>query len=133
MILSRYLLHFIRGVEARICSKEYIRTMRMTPTAAIKAILGLPPLHLHLEAEAKAGIYRLDCNNQWNSSQRVFGHAGMTWKLVREPIQHMGTEKMIPRCVCDISFTFRFPDRCDWKDGLWTDRKEGLIWYTDDS
>jgi hypothetical protein len=33
--------------------------MRTAPTAAIGVFLGLPPLHLKLEAEARAGIYRL--------------------------------------------------------------------------
>jgi hypothetical protein len=38
--------------------------------------------------------------------------------------------KMIPRYAYDKSFTVRFPDRCEQKDGLRTDRKVGLIWYT---
>jgi hypothetical protein len=29
--------------------------MRKVPTAAIKVLLGLPPLHLQVEAEAKLG------------------------------------------------------------------------------
>jgi hypothetical protein len=37
----------------------------MTPTAALEILLGLPPLHLQLEAEARAGMYRLQCNEQW--------------------------------------------------------------------
>jgi hypothetical protein len=71
----------------------------MTPTAAIKAFLGLSPLHLHLEAEAKAGIYRLDCNDQRKPKSEGFVHADMTWKLVREPILHMGTEENTKMCL----------------------------------
>jgi hypothetical protein len=33
--------------------------MKMTPTAAMEVLLGLPPLHLMTEEEAQAGIYRL--------------------------------------------------------------------------
>jgi hypothetical protein len=33
--------------------------MRTAPTAAIEVLLGLPHLHLQLEAEARAGIYRV--------------------------------------------------------------------------
>jgi hypothetical protein len=32
--------------------------IRTAPTAATEVLLGLPPLHLQLEAEARAGIYR---------------------------------------------------------------------------
>jgi hypothetical protein len=45
----------------------------------------------------------------------------------------MGTDKMIPKYAYNKSFTVRFLDRCEWKDGLGTDRKGGIIWYTDGS
>jgi hypothetical protein len=38
--------------------------MRTAPTAATEALLELPPLHLKMEAEARAKIYRLKCNEQ---------------------------------------------------------------------
>jgi hypothetical protein len=34
-------------------------------TAAMEVLLGLPPLHLQVEAEAKIGNYRLLCSDQW--------------------------------------------------------------------
>jgi hypothetical protein len=43
----------------------------------------------------------------------------------------MGSDRMIPRHVCDKAFNIRFPDRSEWKVFL-PDRTEGLIWYTDD-
>jgi hypothetical protein len=36
--------------------------MKTTPTAAMQVLLGLPPVHVMLVAEAQAGIYRLMCN-----------------------------------------------------------------------
>jgi hypothetical protein len=39
--------------------------MRTAPTADTEVLLGLPQWHLQLEAEARAGIYRLYCNYQW--------------------------------------------------------------------
>jgi hypothetical protein len=36
-----------------------------TPTAAIEVLLGVPLLHVMIEAEALAGIYRLMCSIQW--------------------------------------------------------------------
>jgi hypothetical protein len=59
--------------------------MRTGPTAAIEVLLVLPPLHLQVEAEAKAGNYRLDCNDQWKSKSEVFGHANMTQDMEKEP------------------------------------------------
>jgi hypothetical protein len=39
--------------------------IKTTPTAAMEVLLGLPPLHLQVEAEAMIGSYRLSCNEQW--------------------------------------------------------------------
>jgi hypothetical protein len=38
--------------------------MRMTPTAAMEVVLGLPPMHVITEPEAQAAIYRLMCNHK---------------------------------------------------------------------
>jgi hypothetical protein len=38
--------------------------IRTAPTAVIEVLLGLPPLHLKMEAETQAGIYTLSCNEQ---------------------------------------------------------------------
>jgi hypothetical protein len=49
--------------------------MITAPTAAMEVLLGLLPLHLQLEAEAKTGIYRLYCNNQWKHKSEGSGYA----------------------------------------------------------
>jgi hypothetical protein len=48
--------------------------MKMTPTAAMGVLLGLPPLHVMIEAEAQSGIYRLMCNQQWKPKSTNSGH-----------------------------------------------------------
>jgi hypothetical protein len=86
-------------------------------TAALEVLIGLPPLHLQLEAEARAGLY---CSNQWKPKSEGFGHAYMTqgmnpsyrWRLT-----------VIPRHVYDRPFTVIFPDGSEWKDGVQPDRK----------
>jgi hypothetical protein len=103
---------------------------RMTLIAAIEILLGLLALHLQLEAEAKQEFTGMDCNDQWKPRSEGFGHARMTRNMERESILRTETDKMIPRCAYDRSFTVRFPDRCEWKDGHRTDRKGGLNWYT---
>jgi hypothetical protein len=55
----------------------------------------------------------------------------MTRDIRNEPMLQMGSHKMIPRHVYDKTFTIRFPDRREWKEGFQPDRREGLIWYTD--
>jgi hypothetical protein len=52
--------------------------MRTDPTAAMEVLLGLPPLHLQVEAEARIGNYRLRCNDQWKPKSEGFGHAYLT-------------------------------------------------------
>jgi hypothetical protein len=61
-----------------------IGATQTTPTAAVEGLLGLPPLHLKLEVEAQAGIYRLDCNDKQK-------HDTCTY----EPILQIETDKMM--------------------------------------
>jgi hypothetical protein len=99
--------------------------VRTVTTAEIELLLGLRPLPLQLEAEARAGIYRIYCSDQWKPKTEVSGHAYVTQSLKREPILQMGIYKMIPRHVYDKVFTVRFPDRNEWKNGLQPNRKRG--------
>jgi hypothetical protein len=87
--------------------------MRTAPTAEIEVLLGLPPLHLQLEAEGRAGIYKLYCNDQWRPKSEGFGHAYMTQGMREKPVLQMGTDKMIPRHVYGKALTIRFPDRSE--------------------
>jgi hypothetical protein len=88
--------------------------MRTAPTAAIEVLLGLSPLHLQLGAEARAGIFRLHCSEQWKPKSKGLEHAYMTQDMKKEPILQMGTDRMIPRHVYGRAFTVRFPDRSEY-------------------
>jgi hypothetical protein len=79
--------------------------VRTAPTAAMEVLLGLPPLHLQILAEARIGDYRLHCNEQWKPKSGGFGHAHITWDKQNGPILQMGSDKMIPRYVDEIAFT----------------------------
>jgi hypothetical protein len=89
--------------------------MRTALTAATDVLLGLPPVHLLVEAEAQVENYRLRCNNQWKPKSEGFGHAYVTRDMKKEPIIQMWTDKIIPRHVYDKPFTIRSPDRSEWK------------------
>jgi hypothetical protein len=92
--------------------------MRTSPTAALEILLGLPPLHLQLEAEARTGIYCLQCSDQWKPGSNRSGHVCITLDMEKEPILQMGSDKMIPRYVYEKPFTIRFPDRGEWEAGF---------------
>jgi hypothetical protein len=79
--------------------------MRSAPTAAMEVLLGLRPLQLQMEAEAKVGNYRLRCNEHWRPESEGFGHAYMIQDMKKEPILQMGSDKMIPKHVYDKPFT----------------------------
>jgi hypothetical protein len=49
--------------------------MRTAPTAVLEVLQGLSPLHVMIEVEAQAGIYRLMCSQQWKLKSTNFGHA----------------------------------------------------------
>jgi hypothetical protein len=55
----------------RITCSGITGTMKTDPTAATEVLIGLCPLHLQLEAEARAGIYRLYCSDQWKPNLKV--------------------------------------------------------------
>jgi hypothetical protein len=111
-------LHLTNSSNDYATWKGITGAMRMAPTAAMKVLLGLPPLHLQLEAEARIGNYRLHCNGQWKPKSEGFEQAYMTWDIETEPTLQMGTDKMVPRNVYVKSFTIRLPDRREWKKGF---------------
>jgi hypothetical protein len=53
--------------------------------AAAVEVLGFPPLHLKMEAEAQAGICRLSCNDQWKPRSIYHGHERKVQDITKEP------------------------------------------------
>jgi hypothetical protein len=58
--------------------------MRTTSSAAMEVLLGLPPLHLQVEAEAKVGYYRLRCNDKWKPKSEGSGRAYITQDIKKK-------------------------------------------------
>jgi hypothetical protein len=81
---------------------------------------------LQLEAEARAGIYRLYCSKQWKCKSEGYGHAYISRGMREEPILLMETDKIIPRHVDYKSFTLTFPERSEMKDAFQPDLRGGL-------
>jgi hypothetical protein len=115
------------GKLQRMISLGITGAMRTAPTAAMEDLLGLPSLHLQVEAEARISNCRLRCNDQWKLKSEDFGHAYLTQDMKKEPILQMRSEKMITRNVHEKPFTIRIPDKSEWKERLEPDRKGGII------
>jgi hypothetical protein len=73
--------------------------MKTTSTAAMEVLLGLPPLHVVIEAEAQAGIYGLVYNQQRRSRSTKYHHTKKSRDMEQEPTLFMGTNRMTPRYV----------------------------------
>lgn len=56
--------------------------MRSTPTAALQAMLDLPPLHMIIESEARLATHRLKLSGMLNNNLPITGHAH---ELVKNP------------------------------------------------
>jgi hypothetical protein len=101
--------------------------MKMTPTVAMKVLLGLPPLHVMIEVEVHAGIYRLMYTQQWGPKSTNFGNTKKSWDMQHEPILQRGSERMLLRYAYQKPFTVMFPYKCEWQNGFNPDNKGGLV------
>ncbi|XP_028161440.1 uncharacterized protein LOC114353581 [Ostrinia furnacalis] len=105
---------------------------RTTPTAALEIILGLPPLHLALEVDARKALHRLKGAGLWSTSKPCTKHTRMGSDPQLDAIMDMGCDTMQPRYMFSKDFKVSIPTREDWKRGL-KRQQDSLIWYTDGS
>lgn len=108
--------------------------IRTAPTAAIEVLLGLPPLQIVIEAEARLGLYRLVCNGLWNHKRISYGHTNFKWDRELDSLLQMNSDKMTPKYHYHKPFTVRYPTYSEWDEEKgFKPKKPGLIWYTDGS
>ena len=87
--------------------------MSTTPTAALEAILNLPPIHLEVKRKAANDAYRLDTIGAWKGGQSN-GHASI-WKfLEKHPVALMPTDHMVSRFVFEKTYTVVITEREEW-------------------
>jgi hypothetical protein len=88
------------GHIQRIFSLSMTGCMSTTPTAAIETILGLPPLQLVVEKEARQAAYRLLCSGHFKKSD--WGHSAI-FKMATEdfPALLAPSDSMLPLEVFD--------------------------------
>lgn len=94
--MVRYKVSNVELRLQRLATLAITETMRMAPTVAMEVLLGLPPLHVMIEMDARVGIYRLMCTQQWRLKFTNFGHVGKSQDMRHEPILQMGNDRMKP-------------------------------------
>lgn len=69
--------------------------MRTTPTAAVEAIINLPPLHLFIKQEAATTAFRLKSLNLWNSESNT-GHTSIiSQTIAKQPLLALPTDRLV--------------------------------------
>ncbi|XP_063381255.1 uncharacterized protein LOC134667773 [Cydia fagiglandana] len=105
--------------------------MSSSPTAALEAILNLPPLHLHLELEARSSMLRIVGARRGN-------WLSQTLRLFKEsvydiPVLGMPSDTMSPK-FCPLKlYSVEIPKREDWSNSQIKWKEGSLRWYTDGS
>ena len=108
--------------------------LRTTPTLAMEAILGLVPLYLHLEAEARKASVRLNDWSQWCRWGRDFGHGRIWSDIAKSDPLLLRRDAMPPVLSFNKKYKILVPNREQWlQPDLSLFRPGGLIWYTDGS
>ena len=109
----------------RLACLAIMWAMNTTPISIMEVLLGLTPLHMVIEAEAQAGIYRLMCNQQWTPRSTNYGHAKKARNMEQEAILLMGTDRMIQRYIFHKPFKVHLSSRHEWKNGFNPDNTDG--------
>lgn len=116
--------------------------MRTTPTAAMEAILDLPPLHLHVQQEAALSAVRLRALDLW--SNHGVQHAASLDKVYEEfPLLRAGTDRIPKRMVFDKKYKIQLHEDDNYEglnprelriftDGSKTDKGTGSGTFSDD-
>ncbi|KAL0820148.1 hypothetical protein ABMA28_005307 [Loxostege sticticalis] len=117
----------------RVACMAMTGAFRTTPTAAVEIILGIPPLHIAIETEARKALHRLAIAGLWDETRPPSKHTNLASHKDLDFITNMGCDKIPPRFVFDKKFRVSIPSRDDWKRGPKPPDENTLIWYTDGS
>jgi len=86
-------------------------------------------LHVIIEMELQAALYRLMCNHQWKPKFTKYGQTKKSQDMEHEPISLIGTDKMTLRCAYHKPFKVHLPENSEWQNGFAQIRKgPGLVY-----
>jgi hypothetical protein len=87
---------------------------RTTPTEALEVAIGLTPLPLWIEGEARAPYFRICCFG-YATQRGNIAHLKFSRNTVLEYLFNMRTDTVIPKYSFAKKFTVTYPDRSEWK------------------
>lgn len=105
--------------------------MSTSPTAALEAMLNLPPLNLHLEKEARSSMLRILTARKGNWLSRALTTLGESVNDV--PVLGMPLDTIPPKLSTQINYSVELLKREDWTNSLIKWKPGSLKWYTDGS
>lgn len=105
-----------------------------TPTVAMEVILGLLPLDIFIQAEARKASFRLRTANHWRAGLLTSGHSSISRVVDTGSVLDMTSDVMQGQTVLARSFTTSLGLRRDWRERPESKSCRGCrIWYTDGS
>jgi ribonuclease HI len=109
--------------------------MRTTPTNAMEALVGLPPLDLVVQGEARASAHRLWSLGSWSHLHPNSCHSTILVQLHQsDPIFNMRADVMRPEYNFEPKYRVELLSRKDWTIGMGTPPiVKGQVWFTDGS
>jgi ribonuclease HI len=107
--------------------------MRTTPTAALEALLNLPPLHLRIEEVAKSAAFRLASIKLWTNHYKLTGHTELNKTLNKDAVYWRNSDRALPRYEFDLLFNtiIKSKDEVDLND--YKDKEDQITCFTDGS
>ena len=102
-----------------------------TPTTAMEMILGLTPLHIVIQMEARKVLKRLSVNGIWSDSKLMTRHTRKETDDNLARIMYMGCNKMLPIYIFKRNYSIHVPTRDEWRRGMKPPNKDSVVWYTD--
>jgi hypothetical protein len=109
--------------------------MRTTPTNAVEALVGLPPLDLVIKGEDMASAHRLWSLASWSYHHPNRGHSSILVRLQQSnPIFNMRWDVMVLAYNFEPKYWVTVLTRVDWTTGTGTPSTvNGHVWFTDGS
>jgi len=106
-----------------------------TPTSAMEVLVGLPPLDLVIQGEARAAAHHLWSLGCWSYLHPQQGHSRILTRLQgSDPIFNMRVDFMRPVYNLEPKYRVTMLTREEWTRGPGTPPAvKGLVWFTDRS
>lgn len=109
--------------------------MRTTPTAALECLCGVKPLHILVEEEARAELFRLKTWGHFDPSITPGNISfGELWSRMMDanPLWLAPSDAMIPELLCDRIFHILHPTRDEWVERVHL-QADDYTFFTDGS